>query len=354
MRIRIRGPQGASIASLSDESTVGNLIEIITEKTKINDFEVRYGYPLRTLELFQFDSSLPLFQLSVKLDGEQLIISTRESTRSDENTQADILSPGTTALSNKAEKVTDSTQSTGSKFQGKVDKFTTIKQKEIEGDSPEIPIPERGATLVLRIMPDDNSCLFRAFGSAVIPTDDKTMTELRALIASVIQAERSTYTKVVLEKSPDEYCRWIQSPDAWGGAIELVILANHFDIEVCSIDVQSLRIDRFNEGRPTRCILVYSGVHYDTIAQTPSDPPHTKSQYPPEFDQRVWNSDDNQILDAALELCRKLKAKKYYTDTARLKIKCNVCGIIVYGEQQAAKHAHQFSHFDMAEINTTM
>lgn len=87
-------------------------------------------------------------------------------------------------------------------------------------------------------MPDDNSCLFRAFGTAVLPGDDLSMHELRSLVASAIQAQPEIYTKVVLEKDPDDYCRWIQTEQAWGGAIELGILASHFDIEICSIDVQ--------------------------------------------------------------------------------------------------------------------
>lgn len=87
-------------------------------------------------------------------------------------------------------------------------------------------------------MPDDNSCLFRAFGTAVLPGDDLSMTELRALVASRIQAEPEVFTQVVLEQKPDDYCRWIQTEDAWGGAIEMGILAQHFDIEICSIDVQ--------------------------------------------------------------------------------------------------------------------
>lgn len=92
--------------------------------------------------------------------------------------------------------------------------------------------------VVLRVMPDDNSCLFRAFGTAVLPGDDLSMPELRALVASAIQADPTTYSKVVLEQDPDNYCRWIQTEDAWGGAIEIGILAKHFDIEVCSVDVQ--------------------------------------------------------------------------------------------------------------------
>jgi hypothetical protein len=88
-------------------------------------------------------------------------------------------------------------------------------------------------------MPDDNSCLFRAFATAVLPTgDDLSMPELRALVAGAIQEDPEVYTKAVLDLQPDEYCRWIQSPDAWGGAIEMGILSQHFDIEICSIDVQ--------------------------------------------------------------------------------------------------------------------
>jgi ubiquitin thioesterase OTU1 len=87
-------------------------------------------------------------------------------------------------------------------------------------------------------MPDDNSCLFRALAAAVLPGDDLSMPELRALVASTIQSQPEIYTTVVLEKRPDDYCRWIQSPNSWGGAIEMGILAQYFDIEICSIDVQ--------------------------------------------------------------------------------------------------------------------
>ena len=89
-------------------------------------------------------------------------------------------------------------------------------------------------------MPDDNSCLFRAFSTAVVPTgDDNGMPEIRALIAGYIQKDPEKYTKIVLEQPPDDYCRWIQTEDAWGGFIEMDILAKHFDIQICSIDVQA-------------------------------------------------------------------------------------------------------------------
>lgn len=65
-----------------------------------------------------------------------------------------------------------------------------------------------------------------------------SMPELRSLVAGVIQSDPTTYSKVVLEQNPDDYCRWIQTSDAWGGFIEMSILSKHFEIEICSLDVQ--------------------------------------------------------------------------------------------------------------------
>lgn len=86
--------------------------------------------------------------------------------------------------------------------------------------------------------------------------------------------------------------------------------------------------------------------------QSPSEPPHTKSDSSPDFDKRIWDSDDDEILIKAQELCRKLQEKHYYTDTGGMAIKCNNCGTIVYGEAQASTHATQTGHYDMGEIPT--
>ena len=109
-------------------------------------------------------------------------------------------------------------------------------------DPPEIEIPELGGTLVLRVMPDDNSCLFRSISTAAMSGID-VMTELRSVVAQTIQSHPDKYTTAVLDnKSPNDYCRWIQTENAWGGQIELDILSQHFGIEICSIDVKSLRV----------------------------------------------------------------------------------------------------------------
>jgi ubiquitin thioesterase OTU1 len=105
-------------------------------------------------------------------------------------------------------------------------------------------------------MPDDNSCLFRALSTCLLGDDLDGMTELRSIVASEIQADKETYNEAILQKAPDEYCRWIMNPDSWGGYVEIKILAEHFQIEVCAVDVQNGVIQRYSEGASLRCVRI--------------------------------------------------------------------------------------------------
>jgi len=199
--------------------------------------------------------------------------------------------------------------------------------------------------LVLRIMPDDNSCLFRAVASAVI-SDMDTMTELRSIIAQTIQSNPDKYSKAILDnKDPDAYCAWVQTEDAWGGQIELDILSQQFDVEICSIDVQSLRVDRYNEGAPRRCFVVYSGIHYDTIALS-------LFGMPPENDVKQFEQPlSDEVLLQAVALCQRLQQRHYYTDTAGFTLKCGDCGATCVGEAGATQHAQETGHYNFGEAS---
>jgi hypothetical protein len=54
--------------------------------------------------------------------------------------------------------------------------------------------------------------------------------------------------------------------DSWGGGIELAILTQEYEIEICVINTESGgRIDYFGEDRhfPYRVFLLYNNLHYD-------------------------------------------------------------------------------------------
>ncbi|PQE20676.1 OTU-like cysteine protease protein [Rutstroemia sp. NJR-2017a BBW] len=311
MRLRLRGPEGTSTITLPDDAQVHDLITAIVSQTSIPSFDVKYGYPPQPLLLSESDPSLPLSQLGVKLNNEQLTVSAKDS-------------PAPTRPSVPVDEASKRQEGESKKPAGPV----SLKRKGMEGDVPEVALPDRGATLVL-------------------PGDDLSMHELRSLVASTIQAKQDVYSKVVLEQEPDDYCRWIQTADAWGGAIELGILAEAFGVEVVCVDVQSLTPHTFPPPTPAqhRCILIYSGIHYDLVAQTPL--PNASD---PSSDQKIWDISDNSILSSAVDLCRLLQEKHYFTDTGGMGIRCNDCGTVVRGEKEAAAHAGKTGHWDMVEV----
>lgn len=369
MRIRIRGPEGQSTVTLANTATVGELASQLSKATSISRLEIKYGYPPRPLQLDEFEATTKLSDTGIEIDGEQLIVSRAQDDVSESAPQANEPRPNSPRENMKSssngagENSKPEPPPSSFSFAGvgvpppepananpksqaaRSDKPLALSRKTPSTEPPEISLPSHGSTLVLRIMPDDNSCLFRAFGNAFLPDMDN-MTELRSIIAQYIQSHPDTYSAAVLDQKPDDYCRWIQTPDAWGGAIELDILSRHFELEICSIDVQTCRVDRFNEGRDQRCILVYSGIHYDTIALSPAE----RGVFaPPEFDTKVFEAADKEVLEKAVELCRILQGRHYFTDTARFSIRCNECGQTFTGERGATEHAKQTGHYDFGE-----
>ena len=149
MRCRLRGPGGSSTLNLPDDATVGELISHITEKTSITSFDVKYGYPPRPFPLDESDKTLALSKLEVSLDGEQLTISSRE---------------GVSREGGLPKAAADESQSSANKVQDAAilaesfsfvnlpspeqqPKPVVLQRKVMEGDVPELPLPDRGATM---------------------------------------------------------------------------------------------------------------------------------------------------------------------------------------------------------------
>ena len=85
---------------------------------------------------------------------------------------------------------------------------------------------------------------------------------------------------------PAQYISHILKPSTWGGAIELAVLATHYGTEIASIDVETGRIDHFSpgggKGSSMRCLLIYSGIHYDAATLAPA------VDAPPEWHQTLF------------------------------------------------------------------
>lgn len=313
IRIRLQSPTGTHTISIPDDAAVSDLLTTISTTTSLPLFKLKWGFPPQPLDPSLYGLSTLLKDTDLKLNNTQLIVTATE----------DFAPPSEPATAQ------------------------PNPSKPSKNDTPEIPLPSHSGTLVLRVMPDDNSCMFRAVGTALLTSELDSMTELRSMVAQAIQNDPETYNEGILQRKPDAYCQWIQYSDSWGGGIELSILSQEFGVEIASINVQDLRVDRFNEGCKNRVILVYSGIHYDTIALVPDG----ASVLDTANDIKLFDARDDVLLEAARELCAELKKQHYYTDTAKFSIKCNVCGWKGTGEQGALEHATETGHSDFGEAD---
>ncbi|CAN9390128.1 unnamed protein product [Alternaria alternata] len=303
IRIRLRAPNGTHTVSLNDDAAVSDLLSSISEKTELPLFELKWNHPPQPLDPSLYGMSTLLKDIDLKLNGASIIVIAQATGDPSERKQEQELQASTS-------------QAAPLSLQR--------KQNSALKDTPEVPVPDRGGTMVLRVMPDDNSCMFRAVGSAVLSDSLDSMTELRSMVAQAIQRDPEQYNEAILQRSPDEYCKWISYSDSWGGGIELSILSQEFDIEIASVNVQDNRVDRFNEG---------------------------KSRRYPSQDIKLFDAKDDVILEAARELCGQLQKAHYFTDTQKFDIKCNKCGWKGAGERGAIQHATETGHSDFGEAD---
>ncbi|RDB21150.1 putative ubiquitin thioesterase otu1 [Hypsizygus marmoreus] len=338
--IRLRHPQGVATIQVAldrDDFTVQDLQQEIFASTNIlpSRQSLKAGYPPHPLTLIP---ELPLASLGLKT-GEQIIVSelpdkspaTRAPTASSIPSRASTLSSGSFAApAPVSPSVLSPSQSSGPDY--------------VETD---------GGVLVHRVVPDDNSCLFSAV-ALVFEQSISKAPEMRQIVAEGIRKEPETYNEAILGMPPSQYINTILKPSTWGGAIELGILASHFRTEIASIDVETGRIDHFSppadQAGGMRCILIYSGIHYDAATLAPM------VDAPGEWHQTVFpvqssgtSAEEDSVLVAAKKLADILRAKKAFTNTATFDLKCEVCGQGLKGEKDARAHAEQTGHVRFGE-----
>ncbi|KAK7205727.1 hypothetical protein BZA70DRAFT_276901 [Myxozyma melibiosi] len=329
MRLKARLPSSESVVlTLADTGTVADLLAALDQQPVL---EIKAGFPPKAIDIS--DRLRPLSDLGVR-SGDQLVVvgpaAAATSAVQSDSSISTLLSQISVPASTPARP--PQTRSAPSDTQG----------------PPSVPCTP-GSVLTLRVMEDDNSCLFRAVGYALLRNLDDTMPELRTLVATAIRADPEQYSDAVLGKPREQYCEWIQRPQSWGGAIELAVLATHFGVTIHSVDVASGgRVDSFNDGQATFIVVVYSGIHYDTVALAPEGVEAVMS----DFDQTVFVNDETGevVFAAAKKLAEVLMKRHYFTDVASFQIRCTDCGSVFTGEREAEKHSMSTGHTGFQEV----
>jgi len=215
---------------------------------------------------------------------------------------------------------------------------------KVEGPSePKRQKTEIGAKMERQVVPADNSCLFTAINycmsGEVVASENSAF--MREVIASVVGADQEKYSEAILGKENKAYCNWILGKDAWGGAIEVQILAEYFQVEIMVVDTKSGSQTIFGESQnfPQRMVLIYDGIHYDPLFLRDSGEIKT-----------VHSSKDQRIVGLALVVAEEAKAAHQYTDTTGFTLKCLVCGVKMKGEAEAQQHAVSTKHTNFSEV----
>ncbi|KAJ7343289.1 hypothetical protein DFH08DRAFT_872265 [Mycena albidolilacea] len=332
--IRLRHPKGVSTIQAAfdkDDFTVQDLQQEIYAVTEIlpSRQALKSGYPPRTLTIVP---ELPMSSLGLA-PGEQIIVSEIAEDSGIARTashaaSSPFLNP-TSSSSSRGAPAAASVPSSRAPPASPPSRPTPATRAPTTASSGPDAVETDGSFLVHRVVPDDNACLFSSV-ALIFEQDTKKAQKLREIVAEGIRKDGETYNEAILGMPPAKYISKILSPSTWGGAIDLAILATHYQTEIASVDVETGRIDQFtpsgNESPENRCLVIYSGIHYDAATLAPM------ADAPSDWHQTVFPTRSGEILDAAKRLADVLRAKRAFTNTATFAVKCEVstrCGYFV-------------------------
>ncbi|KAG5190783.1 OTU-like cysteine protease [Tribonema minus] len=206
---------------------------------------------------------------------------------------------------------------------------------------------EHRPTFVRRVVDADNSCLFTSVGYCVTrERGEKGGGRMRRVITQAVRAAPDTFSEAILGMQPEAYCGWIMNPEKWGGEIELVVLSDHYKLEICVVDIATGRTYLYGEdkGYSQRIFLLYDGVHYDAMAEAFSP------NAPEDLDTTRFDITDDAKVEAAKSVAAELKRQKQYVDLAGCDLKCLVCGKGLQGQKGARDHAVATRHQNFGQI----
>uniref|UniRef100_M4BZ26 Ubiquitin thioesterase OTU n=1 Tax=Hyaloperonospora arabidopsidis (strain Emoy2) TaxID=559515 RepID=M4BZ26_HYAAE len=218
-------------------------------------------------------------------------------------------------------------------------------------EAPKTSCTQSKATSVFmrRVMPADNSCLFHSIGYALRKTrEEGGSSRMRELIRDTILANPEEYSEVFLGRPVYEYCAWIMDDKSWGGEIELSILSTYYNVEMVVFDVTSMSRLCYGEdqGFTQRMFLLYDGIHYDLVVESPSS---TASE---RHDVTLFAINDFTKVERASEVAVEAHQRHEFTDVNRFSIMCLECRSTFVGQREALSHSTTTGHQRFGEIKS--
>lgn len=334
MRVRLKSKYGtASLTDLDDSTSVEEFFKIVNDKVGTGELsnlsvsDLKTGFPPKAVNTA--NKLLPIKETGIK-DGDQVMVTFAEAGQD------------------------------ASKTSGLTEEKAAVKpDSHLNSDIPHTLIDGSDEFLILRNIPDDNSCIFNSLSYALYgpdaykPGGQCPPSVLREIVVDTILSRPDVYNEAILGRKVHDYCNWISKKDSWGGAIELGIFAGHFKIQINCLDIelgQFISFENENEKPSSFIILIYLGIHYDVLAVNKH---LLNSESDKKGDSCLWKLESSQcdkIKEASLRLCSFLQTQNYSTNTTTFRVRCLICYKILIGEMGASKHANETGHFNFGEV----
>lgn len=196
-----------------------------------------------------------------------------------------------------------------------------------------------------RYVDADNSCLFSSIAYLLDKDNFNISSSLIYRLIIVDHIKENNIDEGMLGMSKEEYLQKISESDTWGGAIELKMFSEIFNIQIAVLDVQSGRIDIFGELEDfeKRIYLLYNGIHYDPLVMNYQDNNDS--------DITIFSPNDSEKLVMFKDFVESIKNKGDYIDSSTINnLKCIKCNNIFDCEEDATKHAINFNHWEFKNI----
>lgn len=200
---------------------------------------------------------------------------------------------------------------------------------------------------IRRYVNADNSCLFSSIAYLINKNNFNENSGLIYRLMIVDYIKEGNISQDILGVSKDEYILKMADIKSWGGAIELKLFSDLFEIEIASLDVMSGRLDLFGETKNynKRIYVMYNGVHYDPLIMNFDESAET------ETDITIFDSDDDDKLIMFKDYIESIKARGDYVDPSKIQnFQCSDCQDIFTNEHDVMKHAEQNNHWNFAQI----
>jgi predicted house-cleaning noncanonical NTP pyrophosphatase (MazG superfamily) len=202
---------------------------------------------------------------------------------------------------------------------------------------------------IIREIDSDNSCLFNSIGYLQDKSsfNENTSQNLRNIIANYIKNNPEKYNQTFLNMENEEYQNFITNKNNWGGAIEIKILSEILQIEICTFDIENLQTLFFgeNENYSEIIFLMYDGIHYNSLVLLPDgcqDFDFDITKFPINM--------KNKLTNKFFEIIKKMNTQNQFVNLNQMILVCDDCKDIFQNQEEALKHQQNCGHKNFSQI----